>query len=327
MLLDPVAGADPGRRRRRHAKILTQVRCHAKQINFTIVPDDPGDSSTAGREYANFCAVAHTPFDLTLTFCDVRPLSEHDIRQAEAVADVKAPVVARIALPFGVVPGLIAALQEQMRARAGRAAPTQDSGHRGPRARCTRRRARRPGRRTRRLERGESSTASKAQHPNAWTELTSPNAVRTARRDDPVGAVHRRAREPGHAGALRALPDARGAGGGEPEDSSRSSADRLLPHEVAQPARRWRARSSSSTAARSRPTMEALVKLPGVGRKTANVVLGHAFGVPGLPVDRHVLRVANRIGLVDDRRRRGRGRGATVASCCRRSDGRGRRTR
>jgi endonuclease III len=44
-------------------------------------------------------------------------------------------------------------------------------------------------------------------------------------------------------------------------------------------------------------TMEALVKLPGVGRKTANVVLGHALGVPGLPVDRHVLRVANRIGL------------------------------
>lgn len=44
--------------------------------------------------------------------------------------------------------------------------------------------------------------------------------------------------------------------------------------------------------------MEALTSLPGVGRKTANVVLGHALGVPGLPVDRHVLRVANRIGLV-----------------------------
>ena len=44
--------------------------------------------------------------------------------------------------------------------------------------------------------------------------------------------------------------------------------------------------------------MEALTELPGVGRKTANVVLGHALGVPGLPVDRHVLRVANRIGLV-----------------------------
>ena len=44
--------------------------------------------------------------------------------------------------------------------------------------------------------------------------------------------------------------------------------------------------------------IDALTKLPGVGRKTANVVLGHALGVPGLPVDRHVLRVANRIGLV-----------------------------
>jgi len=46
------------------------------------------------------------------------------------------------------------------------------------------------------------------------------------------------------------------------------------------------------------PSMEALVALPGVGRKTANVVLGHALGVPGLPVDRHVLRVTNRLGLV-----------------------------
>jgi endonuclease-3 len=46
-------------------------------------------------------------------------------------------------------------------------------------------------------------------------------------------------------------------------------------------------------------SMAALVELPGVGRKTANVVLGHALGVPGLPVDRHVLRVANRIGLAE----------------------------
>src|SRR5437764_3516248 len=45
--------------------------------------------------------------------------------------------------------------------------------------------------------------------------------------------------------------------------------------------------------------MAALTKLPGVGRKTANVVLGHALGVPGLPVDRHVLRVANRIGIAE----------------------------
>ncbi|HLG56269.1 MAG TPA: endonuclease III [Vicinamibacterales bacterium] len=45
--------------------------------------------------------------------------------------------------------------------------------------------------------------------------------------------------------------------------------------------------------------MDLLTKLPGVGRKTANVVLGHALGVPGLPVDRHVLRVSNRIGIAE----------------------------
>ena len=43
--------------------------------------------------------------------------------------------------------------------------------------------------------------------------------------------------------------------------------------------------------------MAALVTLPGVGRKTANVVLGHALGIPGLPVARPVLRVGNRLGL------------------------------
>jgi len=46
-------------------------------------------------------------------------------------------------------------------------------------------------------------------------------------------------------------------------------------------------------------TREELVKLPGVGRKTANVVLSNAFGVPAIAVDTHVQRVANRIGLAD----------------------------
>lgn len=43
--------------------------------------------------------------------------------------------------------------------------------------------------------------------------------------------------------------------------------------------------------------MEELVKLPGVGRKTANVVLGNAFHVPGMVVDTHVKRITNRYGL------------------------------
>ncbi len=45
-------------------------------------------------------------------------------------------------------------------------------------------------------------------------------------------------------------------------------------------------------------TREELVELPGVGRKTANVVLNVAFGQPTIAVDTHILRVANRIGLV-----------------------------
>lgn len=44
-------------------------------------------------------------------------------------------------------------------------------------------------------------------------------------------------------------------------------------------------------------TMEELVKLPGVGRKTANVVLGNCFNTPGITVDTHVSRVAQRLGL------------------------------
>jgi endonuclease-3 len=47
-------------------------------------------------------------------------------------------------------------------------------------------------------------------------------------------------------------------------------------------------------------TIEALTALPGVGRKTANVVLGNAFGVPGIAVDTHVFRVTQRLGLAKD---------------------------
>ena len=42
-------------------------------------------------------------------------------------------------------------------------------------------------------------------------------------------------------------------------------------------------------------TLEELAGLPGVGRKTANVVLGNAFGIPGFPVDTHVIRVTGRL--------------------------------
>ncbi|MBI2834622.1 MAG: DUF3467 domain-containing protein [Acidobacteria bacterium] len=83
-----------------------------KQINFTIVPDE---TAPGARVYSNFCAISHTPFDFTLAFCEVMPLSEKDIRDAEAEQTVKAPVRARVVIPLQLVPTLITALQEHWR--------------------------------------------------------------------------------------------------------------------------------------------------------------------------------------------------------------------
>jgi endonuclease-3 len=47
-------------------------------------------------------------------------------------------------------------------------------------------------------------------------------------------------------------------------------------------------------------TMEELVAFPGVGRKTANVVLGNAFGVPAIACDTHVIRLSRRLGLSEN---------------------------
>ena len=84
----------------------------SKQINFTIVPDEQSD---AARTYANFCAVNHTPFDFTLTFCEVMPLSEKEIKEAESEHIVRAPVRLKVVVPVQFVPNLIAALQEHWR--------------------------------------------------------------------------------------------------------------------------------------------------------------------------------------------------------------------
>ena len=83
-----------------------------KQINFTIVPEEP---SGEPRTYANFCSIAHTPFDFTLTFCEVMPLSEKELQAAEADHIVRAPVRVRVVVPVQFVPTLVQALQEHMR--------------------------------------------------------------------------------------------------------------------------------------------------------------------------------------------------------------------
>ena len=91
-----------------------------KQINFTIIPDDgaaegAGGDKSAARTYSNFCSIAHTPFDFTLTFCEVMPLTDKEIKEAEAEHIVRAPVRARIVVPVQFVPNLITALQEHWR--------------------------------------------------------------------------------------------------------------------------------------------------------------------------------------------------------------------
>jgi len=83
-----------------------------KQINFTIVPEESEDQS---RTYANFCAISHTPFDFTLTFCEVLPPSDKEVREVENERVLRAPVRARIVVPIQFVPNLISALQEHLR--------------------------------------------------------------------------------------------------------------------------------------------------------------------------------------------------------------------
>ena len=96
-----------------------------KQINFTIVPDDSADLP---RIYANFCAISHTPFDFTLTFCEVLPLSEKEIKAAEAEHTIRAPVRTKIVVPLQFVPNLITALQEHMRVYSESTGATWDKG-------------------------------------------------------------------------------------------------------------------------------------------------------------------------------------------------------
>ena len=83
-----------------------------KAINFTVVPsDDPA----VPRIYSNFCSIQHSPFDFTLTFCEMHPLGEREIQAAQSSHVVKAPVRAKLVVPIPLIPGLIAALQENFR--------------------------------------------------------------------------------------------------------------------------------------------------------------------------------------------------------------------
>jgi hypothetical protein len=82
------------------------------QLNFTVVPEE---ESSVPRVYSNFCAIQNSPFDFTLTFCEMLPLGERQVKEAQSTHLVKAPVRARLVVPVQMVPGLIAALQDNFR--------------------------------------------------------------------------------------------------------------------------------------------------------------------------------------------------------------------
>ena len=83
-----------------------------KGVDFTVVPED---DNSVPRVYSNFCSIQNSPFDFTLTFCEMLPLGEREIKQAQATHIVKAPVRTRMVVPVQMIPGLIAALQENFR--------------------------------------------------------------------------------------------------------------------------------------------------------------------------------------------------------------------
>lgn len=85
---------------------------NVKRVDLPIVPDD---DSSEPRVYSNFCAIQHSPYDFTLTFCEVQPLSERELARAQQSGSVKAPVRARLVVPIQMIPGLIAALDENFR--------------------------------------------------------------------------------------------------------------------------------------------------------------------------------------------------------------------
>jgi len=97
-----------------------------QSVNFTVVPDETSD---VPRVYSNFCAIQNSPLDFTLTFCEMLPLGERQLRDAQETHVVRAPVRARLVVPVQMIPGLIAALQDNFRGYQESYGPPKGSLH------------------------------------------------------------------------------------------------------------------------------------------------------------------------------------------------------
>jgi endonuclease III len=95
-----------------------------------------------------------------------------------------------------------------------------------------------------------------------------------------------------------------------PDAAAMAAADRTELEELIQPTGFFRAKTDTllklaralcdDFGGEVPPRLDDMVKLPGVGRKTANVVLGNAFGIPGITVDTHFARLSRRFGWTEE---------------------------
>ena len=206
------------------------------------------------------------------------------------------------------------ARRDRARARRRRRPRSRGRRRRTPRSRTTRDSRRTSARGSRGSPRSPPATRRRRSHESAEAprdlralarrqsasdvRARAPDAVRAAGRRRALGAGDRQGRQQGDGEALSRRQH---AGGDRRSSASRDSFPTCSRSASFATRRRTSSRCRrsccASTAARCPRDREALEKLPGVGRKTANVVLNVAFGEPTIAVDTHIFRVANRTGL------------------------------
>ena len=79
-------------------------------VSIKPIPDD--DIRTS-RVYANYLEVSHSPFDITLTFCDIPAITENSDKMIVKKKEVRVPVVAKIVVPAEIIKSIIEALSVQ----------------------------------------------------------------------------------------------------------------------------------------------------------------------------------------------------------------------
>lgn len=84
-----------------------------KEDKGLVVKLMPNENLDTNREYANYVAVSQTPYDFSLKFCDATPLHLTKEQIKNNNLEHQIPVVAEIAIPLKIVPGLISALKTE----------------------------------------------------------------------------------------------------------------------------------------------------------------------------------------------------------------------